>query len=619
MTGTLPVYHMARNNGSYYLEAGIPTLAEVFQDSGYRTAGFIASFILDSRFGLDRGFEHYDDKLKEGEILKNYRSERKANKVVDAFLPWLGAHANEKFFAWIHFYDPHLPYDPPSPFNKVRSKSPYDGEIAFMDAELGRILEKLKEDKILDETLIVVAGDHGEALGEHREIDHGLFLYEAAVRVPLLFVSEKALPKGEVVSATVRMTDIMPTVLELVGLPVPKTVQGVSLLPWITGRRHDDLTAYLETYYPLENFGWSELNGVTDGRWKLIKAPEPELYDLAGDPREKNNLYQKALEHSQKMMQELRYMVRNYSRPEPAPKRRMSAEEREKLNSLGYIAERRSEVSNDRPKADPKDKVDEYLLYYRGNLMEGEGNLAEALKCYNELARRNPDVPSYPVSAGFVLMKMERTGEAIDLLEKAREKFPTSGLVLSRLLSFYLKAERWNEAIAVGEILLELQPNDFEALFLSGSAYAMLGKWSVALGYYEQALKIEPENKILRQRHAFALAAVGRTEESLAAYGRLKDEFPGDYIFDLDIGQIYERTGQLAKARMILKEASKRHPCADTYYAYALILGKAGDLAEAVRWMREYISIAPDKDGSRRTQALALIADWEKRKKPTDK
>ena len=160
-------------------------------------------------------------------------------------------------------------------------------------------------------------------------------------------------------------------------------------------------------------------------------------------------------------MQELRDIVRDSSRPAPSPKRRMSAEDQERLRSLGYLGAGQPEAPDSRPKADPKDKIDDYLLHYRGSLMEGEGNFGEAFKCYSELARRNPDVPSYPVSAGFVLMRMERTKEAIEWLEKARDRFPTSDLVLSRLMSFYLKAERWNEALGAAQVLLELQPRRF--------------------------------------------------------------------------------------------------------------------------------------------------------------
>lgn len=614
LTGTSPLYHLVRNNGSYYLDAGIPTLAETLRSAGYKTAGFIASFTLDSRFGLDRGFELYNDDLNKGEILKNFRSERKAGEVVDAFLPWLARNAQHQFFAWIHFYDPHLPYAPPSPFKEMLPKSPYDGEIAYVDFAVGKVLEMLKEKGILDDTLIVVAGDHGEALGEHREIDHGLFLYEGTMRVPLLFVHGKALPQGETVPATVRLMDIMPTILELAKLPVPKTVQGISLLPWIAGRTKTDLAAYMETYYPRENFGWSELRGVTDGRWKFIQAPRPELFDLAGDPHEETNLFQKAPSRSREMVRKFQDVVRANSQATDSPKRRMTSEEQERLRSLGYLGGGGRDAEDAGPKADPKDKIDEYLLSYRANLMEGEGNFSEAYKLYSELLQSNPEVPAYYVSAGFVLMKMERTKEAIELLERARDKFPSSALVLSRLVSFYLKAERWDDAIGASQVLLNLEPNDFEALFLSGSAFAMLGKWSEALDHYARALRIEPENKTLRQRHAFALAAAGRVDESLESYRRLKREFPEDYVFDLDVGQIYERTGQIAKARSVLKEASQRYPCADTFHAYAMILGKAGDFAEAVRWMRAYLSVAPEKDSPRKTKALALIGDWEKRK-----
>ncbi|MBP7707002.1 MAG: sulfatase-like hydrolase/transferase [Candidatus Aminicenantes bacterium] len=618
MTGTLPVYHQARNNGFYYLEEGIPTLAEAFRSAGYRTAGFVASFVLDSRFGLGRGFERYDDDMKEGEALKNYRSERNAREVVDAFLPWLAKNARDPFFAWVHFYDPHLPYDPPPPFRDRLPGSPYDGEIAFVDSELGRILDALEEQRILDDTLIVVAGDHGEALGDHREIDHGLFLYEAAVRVPLLFVHGRALPRGKTVPAAVRLTDVMPTVLELAGLPKAKSVQGVSLMPWIGGRKSADLPVYLETYYPFETFGWSELKGITDGRWKLVQAPRPELYDLASDPRETVDLFEREASRARKMMRDLRDLIERSARPAPSPTRPLSTRDQERLRSLGYLGGGRPEAPETGPKADPKDRIDDYLLHHRGGLMEGEGNLAAALECYDELARRNTGVPSYAVSAAFVLMKMDRTAEAIALLEKARARFPSSALVFSRLMSFYLKAERWNEAIAAGKALLDLWPDDFDALFLSGSAYAMLGKWDEALELYEGALRVEPENKLLRQRHAFALAAVGRTEESLAAYRKLKDEFPGDHVFDLDIGQVYERTGQIVQARLTLEAAVRRHPGPDTYHAYALVLAKAGMFPEAVRWMRAYVSAAPETDGARRARALVLIAEWEKRKKPAD-
>ena len=613
LTGTLPLFHQVRNNGFYYLNDQIPTLAEAFLNAGYETSAFVASFTLDSRFGLDRGFDVYDDNFDKEEILKNFRSERIAGEVYDSFIPWLSENYKQKFFAWLHFFDPHLPYDPPPPFKEKFSDRKYDGEIAYMDSVIGMVLDELKEKGILDKTLIIVVGDHGEALGEHQEIDHGLFLYEATMRVPLIFVHEKKLPRGAAVSAKVRLIDVMPTILELVNLSVPRTVQGVSLLPWITGRKKEDLPVYLETFYPRENFGWSELIGLIDGPWKFIQAPRPELYDLRNDPYEENNLFQKAPSVSRRMIKKLQEIIERNARPAPASTRRPTSQDEEKLRSLGYLGAGGPAVQSGQPLPDPKDKINDYLLYYRGRLMEGEGRFDLALDSYRELLRKNPDVPSHYVSVGFLLMKMDRTNDAIELLEEARGKFPGSVLVLSRLMGFYLRAGRLEDALSVGQALLNHQPNDFDALFLSGSAHAMLGKWDDALDHYFRALKIEPENKTLRHRYSYALAAVGRHEEALGSYDELKKEYPEDYLLYLDIGHIYAMTGRTEKAREVYKSASQRHPCADTYHAYAMFLGKTGDFREAVHWIKAYLSITQEKDTPRKTQAKASLAAWEKR------
>ena len=312
------------------------------------------------------------------------------------------------------------------------------------------------------------------------------------------------------------------------------------------------------------------------------------------------------------MVKKLQEIIKSRSRPAPATTRRPSAEDEEKLRSLGYLGGDRSEDPDKRTWPDPKDKIEDYLLYYRGDLMEGEGRFDLALGCYREVLRRNPDVPSYYVTLGFLLMKMGRTTEAIEVLEDARGRFPSSALVLSRLVSFYLRAERWEDAIASGQALLDMQADDFDALFLSGSAYAKLGKWGEALDHYGRALKIEPENKTLRHRYSYALAAVGRYDEALDSYGRLKAEYPGDYALDLDVGRIYAAMGQPTKAREVYKSAAHLFPGADTYYDYAMFLGRAGEFPEAVRWLKAYLAIAKEEDTARKKQALASIAAWEK-------
>jgi arylsulfatase A-like enzyme len=615
LTGTSPLYHQVRNNGFYYLDEQIPTLAELFKKAGYATGAFVSSFTLDSRFGLARGFDVYEDGFEQGEILKNFRSERKAAEVADVFLPWLARNSQKPFFAWLHFYDPHLPYDPPPPFAEAFSGHRYDGEIAYMDSVIGRVLKALDGEGLLDQTLIVVAGDHGEALGDRKEIDHGLFLYDNTMRVPLLFSWKAGLAAGEVVPARVRLMDVMPTILELTGIARPKTLQGLSLKPWMTGRRKDDLPAYIETFYPRENFGWSELRGLVDGSWKYIQAPRPELYDLKNDPREEKNLFLDSPDSAKKMAEQLQKTIKETARPAPPQARRVSSEEAERLRSLGYLGGSRTEAGGDKILPDPKDKIDDYLTYYRAHLMEGEGRLDAALDLYREVLRANPDVPSNYVSVGFLLMKLDRPAEAVGLLEEARDRYPDSPIVLSRLLTFYLRVERWDDAIATGQRLLDVQPRDFEAHFLSGSAYGKVGKWSEALDQYRQALEIEPENPTLRQRYAYALAAVGRPDEALESYGRLKQEFPEDISLDLEIGRIHESMGQMEKARNVYRSAVDRHPHPDTYHAYAMFLGRTNELREAVHWLELYLKTAPETDAARKALAQAKLAEWKNRLK----
>ncbi|MBN1224959.1 MAG: sulfatase, partial [Candidatus Aminicenantes bacterium] len=278
MTGTYPLFHRVHNNGFYYLNPEERTLAEALKDGGYQTAAFVSSFTVDSRFGLNQGFDFYEDDFLEIGATKNFTSERRADKVYGAFVKWFDVHYRKKFFCWVHFYDPHIPYNPPSPFKEKYAERPYDGEIAYMDVYVGKVLEKLKEKGVLDSTLVVLAGDHGEALGEKNEVDHGLYIYDVTMRVPFILYAPENIPQGLALDAKVRLIDILPTVCDLVGASLPEDVQGTTLLPYMTGRKKQDLSSYLETYMPREYYGWSELLGIIEGDWKYIKAPKPELY-----------------------------------------------------------------------------------------------------------------------------------------------------------------------------------------------------------------------------------------------------------------------------------------------------------------------------------------------------
>jgi tetratricopeptide (TPR) repeat protein len=480
------------------------TLTEELKGRGFFTSAFVASFTLDSRFGLDQGFDVYDDTFDSRQALKTYRSERPADRVASAFLDWIRANGDKRFFSWVHFYDPHLPYSPPPPFDQEFKSHPYDGEIAFMDQEIGRVAQALEEGGLMGNTLLILAGDHGEALGEKKEIDHGLFLYESTLRVPLIICPPSPPARGAVIQSRVRIIDVLPTVLELLDIRVPKGIHGKSLVPLLRGRKLEDRPAYAETFYPRENYGWSELYSLTDGAWKYIRAPKPELYDLAQDPAEEKNLIGEKTNVAAELGRTLAALAAGSEAEGGGSARRMSSEEEQKLRSLGYVGGR-SEKTPAGPLADPKDKIEDYLLYFRGNLFETRGEYDKAESCYRQVLASNPDVAWNYVNLGILLAKGGRFKEAVEILEEGRGRLPESVAVLSHLMAAYLQAGRSADALAAGEVILALDPTHFDALFVSGDILGRQGKWAEALPFFERALKVEPENEALRRSYERAL------------------------------------------------------------------------------------------------------------------
>ena len=319
MTGLLPATHGVRNNG-HDLAVKWRTLAGILKEYGFATAAFVSSFSVDSRFGIGRGFDVYDDTFQPQAPLKGANAERRAEETFARFSRWLDKASQERFFAWVHYYDPHLPYDPPSPYREGSPGRPYDGEIAYMDHYVGAVLQALEAKGLSDKTLVVVAGDHGEGLGDKVETGHGIFLYEETLRVPLLFHNAKIFPKPLIVEGAVRLVDVAPTVLDVLGLGAAAAgMEGRSLLPWIKNRSWPGLEALVETFYPRENFGWSELVGLVSGRWKYIHAPRPELYDLANDPGEKTDLIGSSPSKADELRKRLEKELLRLAVPAPPP------------------------------------------------------------------------------------------------------------------------------------------------------------------------------------------------------------------------------------------------------------------------------------------------------------
>jgi arylsulfatase A-like enzyme len=291
-TGTFPTFHAVRDNTGFHVEDSLTTMAEVLKARGYRTGGFVGAFVLDARWGIAQGFDDYFDDFDLTEDVGPGLDaiQRRGADVVDRALAWLGQPSEQPFFGWVHLYDPHTPYAAPaeyaSRFPATRDGA-YDAEVAYTDAQVARLLAALDAAGRRDDTLVVVLSDHGEQLGEHREQSHGFFVYDATVQIPLIVAGPGVSPR--VVPDQVRIIDVMPTVLDLVGVALPDGVHGTSLRPALDGQRQE-LLAFSESWYPRFHYGWSELQAVRDGAFKFILAPARELYDVAKDPGELTNL-----------------------------------------------------------------------------------------------------------------------------------------------------------------------------------------------------------------------------------------------------------------------------------------------------------------------------------------
>lgn len=610
MTGTYPLYHGTRNNGTYHLPPDLMTLAEILKNNGFLTAAFVSSFTVDSRFGLDQGFDVYDDEFRPGQAFKSLNAERRAEEVFKAFSAWLDRNYNHQFFCWLHFFDPHFPYDPPSPFKEKFSADPYDGEIAYMDFFVGKVIEKLKEKNLLAQTILILAGDHGEAFGEKGETGHGVFLYEETLRVPLILAAKGHLPAKKVIGGRVRLIDLMPTILELVKIPLPEKIQGESLLPYLRKKRAKELPNYIETYFPRENYGWSELKGIMEGPWKYIEAPKKELYDLKKDPGENINLAETRPGEIARWQEKLKSYLTTYSSPFLAPKRKMTAEEKEKLRTLGYISLAEETSSDNLP--DPKDRRDELKLIAAAEVCEVEQKFEEAAGLYEELLNRHPESPTNYINLALVYAQLNRFDQAVELLEKGLEKKPQSLLLLSRLGHTYLAMGRLKKALDTWQRVLSLEPTYFDALLSSAWILGLLGQKEEARIFYERALSIEPENRFGRMNLALILATTGEILAAVKMFETLAADFPDDYEVWQNLGIAYGYMGEIDKAAQSLEKAIVLKATPTAYFNLAVAKKKQGHIEEAIKYLKLYLDNSAGEDAEKIRSARYELLTLEK-------
>ncbi len=636
MTGTLPPFHGVRDNGGFVVPSQLKTMAELFKDKGYATGAFIAAYVLDSKWGLDQGFDTYFDKFDLGKFKRISLGtvQRPANEVMAEALPWLEKNKGGKFFAWLHLYDPHSPYEPPPPYDKLYAAHPYLGEIAFADSQIRRLWDLLAANGLDRNTVIVFAGDHGESLGEHAEQSHGFFVYQGAIHVPLIVVSPFAKFQGVVSPEVASLADVLPTVCEMAGLPVPAEVQGHSLLPAFTAsRRKAPTLAYSETYYPRFHYGWSDLKSVQDERFKLILAPVPELYDVVADPREEKNLVYLEKGVYDRISAEAEAFIRKSGQNAyETDLSKVDEETREKLSALGYVGSFTDPAKLAGKKlADPKDKILVFNELSRAREMGMGGKPDEAIEVIRGIIRSDPDITDAYFSIGNIYFQQQKYSEAIDFFRQVLGRKPDDTFAAINVTLAYEGMGKFDEA---ERFLLDYMAKgvvDPQFYFMLGNMNFLQKKYDEAVPYFEkcialnaesagshnmlaalaiirddldgagrhieEALRLNPKLANAHYNQAQVYEKRGRTAEAEAEYLKELEISPKHFKSMYNLSRLYREVGDEKKESEYLQACLEADPSFPLTYFYLarVYLNRGERLEEAAGLVKKGIELKPDK------------------------
>jgi arylsulfatase A-like enzyme/Tfp pilus assembly protein PilF len=539
LTGLLPVAHHVRDNATFTLDPAKTTLAEILKSNGYATAAFVSSAVLDSRYGLGQGFEFYFDNLDESgvEMVPGSGLERRGQDTEMEVEEWLAANRNRKTFVWMHLYDPHDPYKPPEPYATEYRTHPYDGEIAYTDEVIGKLLSRLRELDQWQKTIVILTADHGESLGEHGEPTHGVFLYDSTIKVPLLI----RLPNGprKSIADLVRHVDIAPTILDLVGIDTPSYMQGKSLLRLISGNE-GGRSAFSESRYAEIHYGWSPLRSITTKDFKYVDAPKPELYSRKMDPHEANNIYADNRDIVKKLKDELQDIRTKNSDSDIQPARKIDPEMEERLRALGYVAGS-VESTPESLKVDPKDKI-----HLHRSLVEAYVAMTEK---------------QYSVA-------IEKLRPLIDKNSKGEYFNVTEARYLAGIA--YAQVGQYPEAIAQLREVVRSQPNNLQAAYNLAYAYQVIGDYPAAEKYYKLTLDSDAN-------YLPAIVGLGKL------YKALRHDKEAELYFTRAVSS-YQQS--LAKTKGVASRSR-------TYAALAEIYFNRRDLPEAEKNQKAAIELTP--------------------------
>ena len=499
LTGTIPPYHGVHDNTYYKLNESNVTLAELLKPNGFKTAAFVSAFVLDSRFGLDQGFDSYNDEFKDRTLTSNV-AERRGGETSRAAVEWLNKNNNERFFMFLHYFDPHKEYDAPEPFGTRFMLEPYSGEVAYTDHCIGQVIDKLKELGLYNSTLIIITSDHGESLGEHGELTHGYFIYQSTIKVPLIF-RIPGRSKGVRVGTNVSLVDITPTVCKLLGVSIPLEIQGRDLSGYFSkGNSEEERPLYSEALMPTE-YDCNPLTGIVNGDFKYIQTTRPELYNLKSDPKETENLAGKQPQRARIMQEDLKQIMETQLRSERSSERAyLDAESRARLESLGYVTtvEIDDSFEFDQSKDDPKDLINFHLLDSSISLCFKMNMYDEAKKMCNRIMELKPGLPKTYYYLGTALSRTGDHEAAVKYLSRYIEFEPDRCEGYNNLGMSLIGLERFSEAKEMFIKAIEIYPDHDRAHFNLGRVLNQEGKYDEAISHFRRAQQLSPNERSIQ-------------------------------------------------------------------------------------------------------------------------
>lgn len=601
LTGTYPVYHGVRDNSGFRLDEESITLSEVLKQKGYKTGAFIGAFPLDDRFGLNQGFDLYDDFYGDTSAQNDFSFvERRAEKVIEPAIRWINLNKENHWFCWVHLFDPHAPYNPPPSFKDKYPENFYEGEVAYTDFALGNLIKFLRKSGLEKNTLIVITADHGEGLGDHKERTHGVFAYNSTLHIPLIFYQPKIFREPKVISQKVRHIDIMPSILDILKIKIPKEVQGRSLVPFINNpkkRRVDD--SYFEALTPNLNRDWAPLQGILSEKFKYIELPVEELYDVESDYREENNLAESERFVVEKLNKKLKTLISKYSSPESREIKRIKedADTLEKLRALGYTggstqkSARKTYTKDD----DPKQLIDLDNMSHEAINDYLQGNPQQAIEVFTDVINRRPNMGLTYSQLSFVYREVGQIDKAIETLEKGAALNLSNNQELLAKLGIYLQETgQHNRSIEVLQIVLNKDPHHAEALNYLGICYWRSGQHDKAIESFEKLI-------VLDRGYASAYNNLGSVYLSKKQYDLATEQFRKAVKYDPKLAGPYNGLGvvdadkgdYLSAIENWKKAVELDNRQYDALYNLGILLTKIDRFEEAIKYLEQFIQTAP--------------------------